>query len=184
MKKITLGILAVFCLGILLFASCKKDGSTTDQVQSSEQQLKSPVPSSRSVSAREGDEVASVLSQDPTGTLEISQELFNAEMEGQSLEVTQTGDHQYLALRPIVNGGGGDPCLQAWENYYNWFATAKPQFLAVANSTCKPVYFCYTTEAPCRLAIKVVVKPTNPRCITRIDYTRFQQVYEFREVRP
>lgn len=120
-----------------------------------------------------------ITSEQPTGTVEISEELFQAAVNGSLLEGVRTGDHSYMARNIINQNPGGDPgpwrdpCTNrigdSWAQFHAWYAANYAAMQAWANANCRPAMFAWGNNCICILGM---VLPQRNCDIIRYQHTQ------------
>jgi hypothetical protein len=118
-----------------------------------------------------------VTADQPTGTVEISEELFNAAVNGSLLKGERTGEHSYAA-RNVINQPGGDPhpwrdpCTNSigdsFAQFNLWYTLNYPAMQAWANANCRPAMFAWGNDCLCVLGM---VMPRG-NCPIRYEHTQ------------
>ena len=121
-----------------------------------------------------------VTADEPTGTIEISEELFNAAANGSLLAGERTGEHSYFARNVINTNPGGDPprdpCQNStgdsWAQFNAWYTAHYPAMQAWANAHCRPAMFAWGNDCLCVLGMVL------PRGNCPVRYERVQAAFE------
>ncbi len=94
---------------------------------------------------------------EPTGVLEVTEELYNVLADGKYVESEQVEPHRYIA-KNIIIGPPNDPCAQDWIDFNNYIASHLAAFQAWANAHCRPYMGCW--QGRC-VAIAFFINPTK-----------------------
>jgi|GEM_PF-2444662 len=166
MKKTFLRFAALLLVASLSFTACKKTDTTTPGDPATENGI---------LGGRAAGNPAS-LQDEPTGDLQITEELHNALMDGQYVEAKVAAPHRYIGVRPIPwpQDPQTDPCAQDWIDFQNYMNTYGPMMQAWANKYCIPYRGCW--QGKC-VAIAFFVRPTR-LCDIAVKYEEHVKVFE------
>jgi len=106
--------------------------------------------------------VSSIAVPQPTGTLHISEELFNVLKKGTLVQARLTAPHEYTGLRPVQAkhlSSINDPCDQDWIDFNDFWKANIDAMQAWANENCSSYYGCWQGQC---YNIIFVVNPSIP----------------------
>lgn len=166
MKRTFIRIGSILLIASLFFNACKKADMPASESTVTE----------NGVLSGKGPANSSSFTDEPTGTLEVTEEQFNQLNEEQYLEAKLVEPHSYVAGKPIPWPWPTiDPCAQDWIDFANFMNTWRPYMVAWANANCKPFRGCWSGR--CGLCITYQVNPTIP-CGHPVEYDRYVKVFE------
>lgn len=123
-----------------------------------------------------------IMADQPTGTVELSEDLFNAAVNGSLLEGERTGEHSYAGRAVIQNPGGTtnpprDPCANgigdSWAQFNAWYNANYAALQAWADANCRPAMFAWGNDCICILGMV----PPRKHCWI-IRYEQVQAAFE------
>lgn len=120
---------------------------------------------------------SSISSPQQTGTLHISEELFNMLKQGTLVQARLTAPHEYTGLLPIRAqhlSAINDPCDQDWIDFDKFWAANIDAMQAWANENCTPYWGCWQGQC---YNILFVVNPSIP-CNGPSEYKGTIRIFE------
>lgn len=167
-KNLFLLLTAMMACTILFIWGCQKSAvNNADSLTEVKPDVKSIGQANTVSSAYE-------ISNEPTGTLYLTKEQYDASMNGEQLQLSQVEPHIYEAAIPNTGGGIDDPCGGYHPTYLEYYHANIAAWQAIANATCKTICFAYSNPCICVLGI---VKPNSKNCFFR-DSGPYEQAKE------